>query len=234
MAKCYKFAISKTSTCDIGPIHQAPDGLQNPRETKAFAIENWAGKWSIATVQMGNNFAHTVRDHLYLGRLEQIQRAHPAAEADRRIARLTMPDPEQAAAAERQKASDDAGQYAAIHRLALEALTVLYRLADYYPPEWLTGQPEGYTDPDGRPLRLEEGKYLARAARDLLLGWQALIPREGHPAYANWQAAVLPIYGEPLRWFETGIKHLADIEARRCGAGARIRPLIRPRSRAVS
>ena len=62
MAKCYKFAISKTSTCDIGPIHQAPDGLQNPRETKAFAIENWAGKWSIATVQMGNNFAHTLRD----------------------------------------------------------------------------------------------------------------------------------------------------------------------------
>jgi Dyp-type peroxidase family len=157
----------------------------------------------------------TVRDHLYLGRLEQIQRAHPAAEADRRIARLTMPDPEQAAVAERQKASDDAAQYAAIHRLALEALTVLYRLADYYPPEWLTGQPGGYIDPDGRPLRLEEGKYLARAARDLLLGWQALIPREGHPAYANWQAAVLPIYGEPLRWFETGIKHLADIEARR-------------------
>lgn len=63
MAKCYKFAISKTSTCDIGPIHQAPDGLQNPRETKAFAIENWAGKWSIATVQMGNNFAHTVRSY---------------------------------------------------------------------------------------------------------------------------------------------------------------------------
>ena len=62
MAKCYKFAISKTSTCDIGPIYQAPDGLQNPRETKTFAIENGAGKWPIATVQIGNNFAPTLRD----------------------------------------------------------------------------------------------------------------------------------------------------------------------------
>ena len=42
-------------------IHQAPDRLQNPRETKAFALENRAGKWSITTVQIGNNFAHTGR-----------------------------------------------------------------------------------------------------------------------------------------------------------------------------
>ena len=157
----------------------------------------------------------TVRDHLYLNRLEQIQRAQPAAEADRLIARLTMPDPERAASAERQKATGDTGQYAAIHRLALEALTVIYRLADYYPPEWLTGQPQGYVDPDGEPIRLEEGKYLARAARDLLLGWQALIPRPGNPAYTNWQTAVLPVYGEPLRWFETGIAYLAEIETKR-------------------
>lgn len=61
MAWCYKFAISKTAICDIGPIHQAPDRLQNPRETKVFAIENRAGKWLIAAVQMGNNFAHTLR-----------------------------------------------------------------------------------------------------------------------------------------------------------------------------
>ncbi|MHA6318677.1 hypothetical protein ACXYN8_13565, partial [Altererythrobacter sp. CAU 1778] len=41
---------------------QAPNGLQNPCETKTFAIGNRAGKWSITTVQIGNNFAHTVRD----------------------------------------------------------------------------------------------------------------------------------------------------------------------------
>jgi len=43
-------------------ILHAPDRLKNPLETKAFAIENRAGRRSITTVQMGNNFAHTVRD----------------------------------------------------------------------------------------------------------------------------------------------------------------------------
>ena len=47
---------------DRKAISQARYGLGNPRETNAFAIENRAEKWSIATVQMGNNFAHTVRD----------------------------------------------------------------------------------------------------------------------------------------------------------------------------
>lgn len=44
----------------IKPILQAPDGLQNPRETKAFAIGYEAGKWSITSAQIGNNFAHTL------------------------------------------------------------------------------------------------------------------------------------------------------------------------------
>ncbi len=43
-------------------IHHAPDRLGNPRETKVFAIGNRAGKWPITLVQIGNNFAHTVRD----------------------------------------------------------------------------------------------------------------------------------------------------------------------------
>lgn len=41
---------------------QARSGLENQRETKDFSIRNRAGKWSITTVQMGNNFAHTLRD----------------------------------------------------------------------------------------------------------------------------------------------------------------------------
>jgi hypothetical protein len=68
MAKCYKMAISACIRAQIEPILQAPDGLQNPRGTNAFAIGNRAGKWSITTVQMGNNFAHTLRDgsqHLF-------------------------------------------------------------------------------------------------------------------------------------------------------------------------
>ena len=43
-------------------IHHAPDRLRNPCETKAIAFESRAGKWSNTTVQIGNNFAHTVRD----------------------------------------------------------------------------------------------------------------------------------------------------------------------------
>lgn len=73
LAMCYKsYAIDPCLAVGY-PIHHAPDGLQNPRETKAFAIENRAGKWSIATVQIGNNFAHTLRcGTLYTGR-------HPGA-----------------------------------------------------------------------------------------------------------------------------------------------------------
>ena len=63
-------------------ILQAPDGLQNPRETKAFANGNRAGKWSIIAVQIGNNFAHTLRDgsqHLLFQFLfiKQILDEHP-------------------------------------------------------------------------------------------------------------------------------------------------------------
>ena len=48
----------------VGIIHQAPGGLEYPRETKAFADRSWAGKRSITMVQIGNNFAHTVRSGL--------------------------------------------------------------------------------------------------------------------------------------------------------------------------
>jgi hypothetical protein len=62
MAKCYKMPIPAFIRAPIEPILQAPNGLQNPRETKAFAIGYEAGKWSITSVQIGNNCAHTLRD----------------------------------------------------------------------------------------------------------------------------------------------------------------------------
>jgi len=62
MAKCYKNRIMRSVRRRREAISQAPNGLGNPRETKAFATKSWAGKWSITTVQIGNNFAHTVRD----------------------------------------------------------------------------------------------------------------------------------------------------------------------------
>lgn len=62
LAMCYKsYAIGPRLAVRY-PILHVPDGLESPRETKVFAIGNRAGKSSIATVQIGNNFAHTVRD----------------------------------------------------------------------------------------------------------------------------------------------------------------------------
>lgn len=161
----------------------------------------------------------TVRDHLYLNRLEQLQRAQPAEQADQTIARLTMPNPEMAAAAERRKAlasfPQDPREYLDIHRLALEALTVLYRLADYYPPEWLTGQPKGLLDEDGNKVRLVEGRYLARVARDLLLGWEELIPKPTDLAYPIWAQYVLGTYADPLHWFDSGKAWLEKLDTQR-------------------
>lgn len=57
---CYKIRFLEVSMSSEIAIHQAPNGLGNPRETKAFAIGNRTGKWSITKVQIGNNFAHTV------------------------------------------------------------------------------------------------------------------------------------------------------------------------------
>lgn len=59
---CYKMRLAEALISSEIGIHQAPNGLGNPRETNTFVIRNRAGKWSIATVQMGNNFAHTLRD----------------------------------------------------------------------------------------------------------------------------------------------------------------------------
>lgn len=63
MAICYKYANLRTQILDAVSISQAPDGLQNPHETNAFAIRNRARKWSIVTVQIGNNFAHSSRGY---------------------------------------------------------------------------------------------------------------------------------------------------------------------------
>ena len=62
MARCYKNLIMRSVQRHREAISQAPNGLENPRETKAFAIGNQTGKWSITTVQIGNNFAHTLRN----------------------------------------------------------------------------------------------------------------------------------------------------------------------------
>lgn len=154
----------------------------------------------------------TVRDHLYLNRLEQIQRKVVASPAtDLELARLTMPNPEIASAFERRRALVDASQnnfvrYKKIHELALEALTVLYRLADFYPPEWLIGP---LALPDGEAL--EEGKYLARVAHSVLMGWESMIPTTG-PLLQNWNDNIVPVYGHILNWHQKGKIYLETLK----------------------
>ena len=108
----------------------------------------------------------TVSDQLYLIKLEQLQRAGRSAGDDLALAQMTADDPILRAKDVRDSATltpNPAGPPTLpdpvirqkFLTLAGEALVVLYRLADYYPPD----QPDG------------DGKYLRRAAQDLFKGW---------------------------------------------------------------
>jgi hypothetical protein len=111
----------------------------------------------------------TVTDQAYMIKLERLQRAGGAAGADPALARLRADDPaveangvlERTTLAARARAAKDTPSPEDLEiqkqflTLAGEALVVLYRLADYYPPD----RPNG----DGRLLR--------RAAKALFEGW---------------------------------------------------------------
>jgi hypothetical protein len=141
----------------------------------------------------------TVREQIYLRQLERMQRELDPAVADLCLARMTMPDREAESLEDRSGPNEMKA-----HALALEALNVLYRLADYYPPDRL--------DPTQRPSDAEtpqpgaagnytyaEGRYLLRATRSLLQGWESgRVP----PALRN-------LYREQLEWYESG----ADLES---------------------
>jgi Dyp-type peroxidase family len=110
----------------------------------------------------------TVKDHLYLTKLEKLQRA---VDDDGMIAGMTSDDPEDLAANVRSRPANQVES----NRLAIEALTVLFTLANYYPPDCF------------------DGRYLLRAASDLLQGWrQDQLPD-----------IVEKVYKEPLAWFRT-------------------------------
>lgn len=135
----------------------------------------------------------TVRDQLYLREFERRQRELPPADADLAIARLTMPNPEDQALADFNADPLDA------HRMALEALTVLYRLADYYPPDRINpAGPKAYIPESGdafaaRNYTFAEGRYLLRAAQSLLKGWDP----------TQLPAPVAQAFADRLAWFET-------------------------------
>ncbi|HEX8572892.1 MAG TPA: hypothetical protein VF759_09085 [Allosphingosinicella sp.] len=170
----------------------------------------WVRKSQVDSAMFYSTTGLTVRDQIYLRDLERIQRAETdPVKADLDLCRMTMADPEDAAALDR---SGDNEMKA--HGLALEALNVLYRLADYYPPDRLdptdkTGLQFNYSPervaralqtgeildpPYGKPSNYTyaEGRYLLRAARSLLLGWDS-------------RRVPIPLrdaYKEQLDWYE--------------------------------
>lgn len=142
----------------------------------------------------------SVRDHKYLSALE---RADRSGADDALRTGLTMPHPEDEALATR-----------AVHQrktieLAFEALNVLHKLADLYPPEWMTG-------PVGGPNALKEGHRLLRATRDILLGFEPVLAGLEKLAAANpagREALLLKAYAVPLDWYRTGCRHIEALDA---------------------
>jgi len=153
-----------------------------------------------------NTTGITVRDQKYLSSFEKAQRAGGAslADGDLILAKHTMAYPDDEAA----KVRGTPAYFVKTAKLGFEALNVLYKLTDYYPPEWLTG-------PAGEPGESGEGHRLVRATRDLLLGWDEVLKEvkaraPNTPAFAR----ALETYAEPLNWYETGCKHIAAPEVK--------------------
>ncbi len=153
----------------------------------------------------------TIRDHLYLSKLEQMQRSGATGLA---LAEAVLAYPEDKAALTRLAHDRKTVE------LGLEALTVLYKLADFYPPQWLTGNAGGLAG-------LNEGQRLAQVARDLLRGWDQLAALlDGLPDLPQFSeqrqrwALARKIYAEPLHWYETGRAELARLQGERVASRA--------------
>lgn len=124
---------------------------------------NWVRSAQVDSAVFFATTGVTVQDQLYLRKLERVQRecdpVQPDAEGvtgDQKIARMALRNP--ALDAEDARAADPQSA----NRLALEALGVFYRLADYYPP----------LDDRYRPQDIaSEAHLLQRAVHQILDGW---------------------------------------------------------------
>ena len=139
----------------------------------------------------------TVRDQKFLTRLERAQRDGSSEE---QLARLTMAYPEDDAAQTR------AGYPQKAMELGFEALNVLHRLTDYFPPEWMTGG-------IGDPAMANEGHRLIRVTRDILLGWDPILKRIEQGAQVDPKLKlILKTYEEPVNWYKTGSEYLTKLD----------------------
>lgn len=144
----------------------------------------------------------TIRDQLYLNKLEKLQRGVldypdntqcPALDIDLNIAKMTLDDPEQLAEQFRKNPCNALET----NRLALEALTVLFKLADFHPPDQLRPETKceaiSRGNDKGDDPHPGDGRFLLRATQALLKGWDEKIVY-GDPILG-------PIYREPIDWF---------------------------------
>lgn len=210
------------------------DGYVTATEHSCEEYLQWVRDNQMDSAIFYNTTGLTTRDQKYLSRIERLQRG---GASDLELAGERMAYPEPAAGATRtgqgelaraqlaQLGQPSPDQLRAIMgapmgktlELGLEALNVIYKLADYYPPEWLTGRAEGITR-DGRK-RVNEGHRLLRAAREILLGWEGFIAMVGSLPADNllrmaWDRAQ-DNYAEPLAWYRSGVANLKRIDALR-------------------
>lgn len=176
------------------------DGYITATEHSFDEYIQWVRDNQMDTAIFYNTTGITVRDQKYLASLERAQRA---GATDLELAGLTMSYPE-----------DDAAQARRAHprktiELGFEALNVLHKLADYYPPEWMTG-------PIGETERDNEGHRLIRVTRDILSGWDPILRQLEAAATADPQgpqAKTLAAYAAPLAWYRSGTRHVARLDA---------------------
>lgn len=126
----------------------------------------------------------TVEDKIYLTDVEQILLNHPDADVIERVAKHKIAHPDDQAAAEMES------DYSRAQNLGAEALNVLYKLTDFYPPTYVDN-------------KMGEGKFLLNAARELLRGFK---PR-------TLDDNVQRFLANQIDWFELPIGELKAKEA---------------------
>lgn len=150
----------------------------------------------------------TVADQLWLKAADTLWRSDdPMEDRDTKIAQLTVKEP----MAEAAELRNDRRMFGKSLQMGLEALNVLYKLSDFYPPWRVDPQQHPLTDAD-RAAGLfshAEGRYLLRATRVLLEGLDPVLEmlRIADPERSN---KIEKIYAEPLAWWRTSPTLLAS------------------------
>lgn len=160
------------------------DGYRLAQESSFEEYATWVRKHQLDPAIFYSTTGLTVRDQIYLTKLEKFQRTLDPAAGDHAIAKMTHDLPEVLAADVRH------AFLAETIRLGFEALTVLFRLADYYPPYLPGGTAPG------------DGQLLLRAAYDLLYGLTETFNKLETLDPATYSLLRI-VYAEPLAWFDT-------------------------------